>query len=297
MKSLTIFSSLLSLASAGALLGARDACHADNCLRAVGGTAAGTAVLATHISQCSSFLSVTIRPSSTVITRTITTYLVLGNDFNTDPPLTPGESPTSGTPITISGTSVPSYATAGCNPNSGNTTPLWDRFASACKCAGVTPLTSYQPTPTATYTITQTSTVASFQVTATGPAGGWLDKDALNADIIRAGFTAGTKGHLWCKLDGGYLEIIGNGLDGYQAYQVPDATSYPLYFQTPPHIPPGHRVAFVVHNDLSITGTTSNGNTIFQNCGGLLDMSNAPGGVDFFGSTCTPVALVAVPLP
>lgn len=43
----------------------RRACNADNCLRAVTGTALGTSRLSSIASECSSYFSVTVTPATT----------------------------------------------------------------------------------------------------------------------------------------------------------------------------------------------------------------------------------------
>ncbi|KAE8441930.1 hypothetical protein EG329_004138, partial [Mollisiaceae sp. DMI_Dod_QoI] len=156
------YSTLLFLAvstASAAVLEPRDACNADNCLRAL----RATSRLSFASSDCSNFLnSVTATPTSFTTlpasTVTVTTYSIYSNPpAKREQPagaLNPRD-PVAIIPRSASTTSIPTYASA-C---SGSV-----RYSSACSCIGVTagPITA-STTVTQTITpptVTQTSTIS-----------------------------------------------------------------------------------------------------------------------------------------
>ncbi|EPE25686.1 hypothetical protein GLAREA_01598 [Glarea lozoyensis ATCC 20868] len=105
-------------------------CNADNCARAVTGTAKGAAQVASAKADCAAFLATTVTPSATTVFITTT--------------ITPAP-----TVIAKRAATVPVYASA-C---SGTV-----RYSSACSCFGVVPSTFTAPTPTVTSIVTATAT-------------------------------------------------------------------------------------------------------------------------------------------
>lgn len=294
MKSIGI--TVLALASlvSASLLHGRAACNADNCLRAVRATNVPTATQITRSSQCSSYMRVTVTPSQAATSRTITSFSVAGNVFNTET-YTPGGDFQPNDAYTISGTAVPSYAQAACPSNAA--AGVSERFASACSCMGITKVTSMAPTETATSTVTMTTSVTSFRLYASSTAiSGYVAKNAHNETDIRALITAGSKGHLTFILNQGHLEVnqAGTGLLGYQAYQKLGSTSYPLQFALPPSEEPHPLVAFSVAAAGGAFGLV-NENSVWNICGDDLALSRTGGGVDELGRDCIAAQVRVVP--
>jgi len=144
----------------------------DNCARAVSGTYRGTATVAAHAADCSSFLATTVTPatSTSYVTATVapvtqtTTDATLIIDVTTTVSTILGGTTNvevynkRGVPTTSAGKSVPSYASA-C---SGAV-----RFSSACLCMGISPITYTATAPTTTVTVTPAPTTVFVEATAT----------------------------------------------------------------------------------------------------------------------------------
>jgi len=64
MKAFLLFAACLTNGAAAHAIFQRHACHADNCLRAVIGTADGPWTLSQHIQGCFSYFSVTVSPAT-----------------------------------------------------------------------------------------------------------------------------------------------------------------------------------------------------------------------------------------
>ncbi|KAF1989639.1 hypothetical protein K402DRAFT_401748 [Aulographum hederae CBS 113979] len=143
MRSSSYLPLIASVASA--TLFERRACHADNCARAITGTAIA-ALVSVHQSDCSSFLSATVTPATS--TSTITIYVTSPAAAKRSPVAAPAIEERD---VTVTPSSIPVYASAACHgANSAS------RYASACSCAGITPTTTTLPTPVATSTTTVT---------------------------------------------------------------------------------------------------------------------------------------------
>ncbi|RDW85974.1 hypothetical protein BP5796_04299 [Coleophoma crateriformis] len=140
-----------SLATANTVI-PRAACNADNCLRAVTGTAGvnNKPVLTLRQADCSSFLAATVTPGISTITVTATATVTSGpqrravdshgNEI--------GEMEKR---VVTAAAAVPTYASA-C---SGGV-----RYSSACSCFGITAYTVTAAAPSTTTTVTATVTVA-----------------------------------------------------------------------------------------------------------------------------------------
>ncbi|KAL1850140.1 hypothetical protein VTK73DRAFT_9749 [Phialemonium thermophilum] len=134
---------------------ANPSCHADNCLRAVSATRLGASGLASHLADCSSFLEVTVTPStSTVLVTetvsvTVTTEILLGVTTSSTPLAKRLMTITAPDQSTPTPKTVPTYASA-C---SGSV-----RYASACSCFGATAPTLTAPTPVTTSTVSVVTT-------------------------------------------------------------------------------------------------------------------------------------------
>lgn len=144
MKTSIMLLSGLAPAAFGFALNQRAACNADNCARAVTGTAFGAAASSSHMAQCSSYFSTTIVPPSTTVFSPVATSYVLSTVGAVLPtPVALLQSP--GTSTTIVPTDIPAFASQACN---GNTTPVPVRFSSACSCGGVSQaITTALPQP------------------------------------------------------------------------------------------------------------------------------------------------------
>ncbi|RDW74839.1 hypothetical protein BP6252_05981 [Coleophoma cylindrospora] len=143
-----------SLATANAVL-PRAACNADNCLRAVTGTAGvnNKPALTARQADCSAFLVATVTPDTSTITVTATATVTSspqrravdshGNEV--------GEMEKRIVTAAAAAAAVPTYASA-C---SGGV-----RYSSACSCFGITASTVTAAPPSTTTTVTATVTVA-----------------------------------------------------------------------------------------------------------------------------------------
>jgi len=298
MKSFLIVLSSLAPTVLSVSLDRRAGCNADNCARAVTGTAFGAAALSSHISQCSSYFSATVIPPATTIWNPVATTYVFSTLGAVLPPSTPLPGPY-GTSTTITPTDIPAFASAACD---GNTTPVPVRYSSACSCAGVTKATTIAASPTCTEDFTTTITVSSFLILASGgplPAPEYLQvsPDAYGADSSETlDFTADITQSSAFLISGSQLEILGTGL-----LSNDDAPTFtePLFFDSASAISTfGYTPVDVsIGQDLSVTLTnTGNGDNVEQDCGGLLNVGPTAGGVDIFGNQCSVVGLTAVPL-
>ena len=139
---------------------AAASCAGDNCNRAITGTALGTAVLSSHLADCTSFFGVTVTPSTTYVHMTFITFSSLLTQlhstttvtvYSTTAPPKRGKLARSliNTPITQSPTAIPSYASVACDDKTA--TPVSVRYSSACSCAGVTHATTTVPSPVSHY--------------------------------------------------------------------------------------------------------------------------------------------------
>lgn len=122
----------------GSLFDRRAVCNADNCARAVTGTAGanGAQISSSRVNtDCSSFQRATAYPSASTIT------ITSGSTSTTISP--------SLTATTVTPSSFPAYVSTACS-NGGNPS---SRFASACSCAGVTKTTTTVAIPTVTIVV------------------------------------------------------------------------------------------------------------------------------------------------
>jgi hypothetical protein len=97
-------------------------------------------------------------------------------------------------------------------------------------------------------------------------------------------------------ISGSQLEILGSGL---LSDDDTPAVTEPLFFDSASTIATAGYAAVdvTIGQDLSITLTNEvNGDSVVEDCGGLLDVGPTAGGTDGLGNSCQAVALSAVPL-
>ncbi|KAH8811039.1 hypothetical protein F5884DRAFT_749435 [Xylogone sp. PMI_703] len=299
MKSFLILLSGIAPTVFGIALDRRAGCNADNCARAVTGTAFGSAALSSHISQCSSYFSTTVIPPATTVWNPVaTTYVFSTVNANLPPPsVLPGPS---GTSTTIIPTNIPDFASAACD---GNTTPVPVRYSSACSCAGVTHATSVAPSPTDTVDYTATVTVSSFVIIASGaplPQPEFLQLAQFPVQLIddtkTLGFVADITQAAAFVIGGTQLELLSNG---YLSNED-NTGSDPLFFNSAASIAlNGYApVAVTIGQDLSLAlRNEADGNDVIQDCGGFVSVDPSAGGRDSYtGFSCQEISLSVVPL-
>ncbi|KAK6514726.1 hypothetical protein TWF281_004921 [Arthrobotrys megalospora] len=167
-------------ASCAALVEARAACNADNCLRALRATQI-SGRLEQASSACNSFWVNTVTPSITTITETATysttiISVVLTTDTNTAHETVTStvfeDATTQGDPTSTQTIFTPAPLPGKKKRSVSGAFPAWAsacsgavRFTSACSCIGVTTaITVTAPAPSTTITVTET---ASFSATTT----------------------------------------------------------------------------------------------------------------------------------
>ncbi|KAK6005728.1 hypothetical protein QM012_007370 [Aureobasidium pullulans] len=161
------FLSAASLTLANPLLQHRAVCNADNCARAVTGTARASPPLASRLADCSSFQKVTITPAAVTSTITITPSTSVITDtivasstivISTTTPTTIFVGDMKKRQMTDSPNVVPLYASA-CSGSS--------RYASACSCFGATKTTITVAAPTVLITVTAMTPLTTTSTTTT----------------------------------------------------------------------------------------------------------------------------------
>ncbi|RFU25258.1 hypothetical protein B7463_g11081, partial [Scytalidium lignicola] len=288
MKSFLILLSSIAPTVLGLSFDRRGACNADNCARAVTGTAFGTAALSSHISQCSSYFSATVIPPSTTVWNAVATSYVFSS-VGADLPPSVLPSPT-GTSTTVIPSNIPDFASAACD---GNTTPVPVRYSSACSCAGVTKATTTAPSPTAAVDYTATVTVSTFLIVASGtslPQPEFLYTPLGNIENSYTEFTTDITHASGFVLSSNELQLLS---DGFLGNENAEGLS-PLYFNSANQIGPNASygyaaVAVTIGQDLSVSITNEdNGYSVLQDCDGLLEAFNS--------LVCDAVSLSVVPL-
>ncbi|KAH8885254.1 hypothetical protein GQ53DRAFT_828982 [Thozetella sp. PMI_491] len=149
------------------LTGALADCNANNCLRQIRGTAKVlTPDLASRMTDCSSYMLVTVTPATSTSTVSATATVTVGQ------PEKRAEHQMAARQVTVSPSSKPEYATA---------CPDASAYSSACSCLGITLTTSTAPTPVVTVTATvATVTVCSAGLTMCGGSCKSLQGDSNN---------------------------------------------------------------------------------------------------------------------
>lgn len=210
---------------------------------------------------------------------------------------------------TVTATAVPSYASSACN--SGNITTA---YANACSCVGVATCIVTNDPSTTTLTPTHTQTVSSFYLAVSTPGVsstndslisiasetyGNTNSHALAISNIADNTTAPAVFYL---TDTSQLEFyLNNDTTTTAVLSNDDQTSItePLFFDPQSDIDTSQyaRVVVTPFQNLSVAGVNSaNGNSMFLDCGGLLDLGENSHEFDLLGNTCVEVDVILVPL-
>jgi hypothetical protein len=176
------------------------------------------------------------------------------------------------------------------------------RYSSACSCAGVTSATTVAPSPTSTGDYTTTVTVSSFLIIASGAPFSTPEFLQLSTQEIGPensethGFASDITDASGFEISGSQLQILANGdLSDDDSPVVAE----PLFFDSASTISSqGYTpVDVTVGQDLRVAlVNTANGDSIIEDCAGLLNVGATAGGTNFLGESCQVIGLSIVPL-